>query len=80
MEELSLTLPKYKKFQILILSSEILDSCPTLSFRDFRPVDFPQVAGNFGTESGKVRAWNLPKVFTVPTFYLPYSIPISPLP
>ena len=37
------------------------------------------MARNFGAESGKVRAWNLPKVFTVPKFYLPYSIPISPL-
>ena len=37
------------------------------------------MAGNFGAESGKVRTWNHPKVFTVPKVCLPYSIPISPL-
>ena len=76
MKESSQTLPKYRNFQILTLSTEILDSRPTLSVRDFRP-DFPQVAGIFGTESGKVRAWNLPTVSTVSKFYLPYPIPTS---
>ena len=28
-------------------------------------------------ESGKVRAWNLPIVSTIPKFYLPYPIPTS---
>ena len=28
-------------------------------------------------ESGKVRAWNLPTVSTVPKFYLPFPIPTS---
>ena len=74
MKESSQTLLKYRNFQILTLSTEIKDSRPTLSFRDFQPVDFPQVAENFGMESGNFRAWHFPKVSTVPKFYLPYPI------